>query len=305
MADKMDLSLDEMIQRERRARAASVESKGRPHTPLGPRGGFGKHRHGGSTIGKPPSPAPTGVNGRWVHDLHHKNNPLASRVTKSTPLPSSITPSVAKSLSNNRLFTALHGDANTTSPPTNHTRSTDIIPTPPAAGVDVGMSIRGAARQTSGFTIKGAAGPFVVRASNLAPGTTAEDVKTAMQPLGKIVSCIMLAASPTAMAEIVFEKKESADACVSQYNNQIADGRRLHVVLHPGPPIGRPSYLAKSSSPAVVVDHNAAREEADRQRRLVNQQYMNGGVIDGTYGFKAPVLYSDQLVAKRGRGFQG
>lgn len=172
-------------------------------------------RHGGSGIGKSPSPAPSSLNGRWTHDLHHKNNPMASRVTKkSTPLPSSITPSIAASLSNNRLFTALHG-----------TIAPAPTPTAPKNGVHAGLTIRGASRQAPGFSIKGAAGPFVVRASNLAPGTTAEDVKTAMLPLGKIISCIILTATPTVMAEIVFEKKDAVERCIEQYNNQIADGQ--------------------------------------------------------------------------------
>lgn len=46
----------------------------------------------------------------------------------------------------------------------------------------------------------------------------------AMLPLGKILSCIILAANPTVICEIVFEKKEAADQCISQYNNQLADG---------------------------------------------------------------------------------
>lgn len=64
----------------------------------------------------------------------------------------------------------------------------------------------------------------MVQASNFAPGTTAEDIKMAMLPLGKILSCIILAANPTVICEIVFEKKEAADQCISQYNNQLADG---------------------------------------------------------------------------------
>lgn len=155
------------------------------------------------------------MNGRWTHDLHHKNNPMASRVTKSTPLPSSITPSVAASLSKNRLFTALHGAIDSSQPTTG----------PKHGAADAGLSIRGASRQASGLSIKGAAGPFVVRVSNLAPGTTAEDVKAAMQPLGKIASCIILTANPTVMAEIVFEKKDAADQCIERYNNKIADGQ--------------------------------------------------------------------------------
>ena len=80
-------------------------------------------------------------------------------------------------------------------------------------------------------------------------------------------------------------------------------GRLLHLVLHDGPPIGKPQGGGRFSSP---VDINSAREEADRQRRLAHQQNMvTGGVVDGKFGFKEVPLYSDAMVTKRGRGFQG
>lgn len=191
--------------------------------------------HSGSGFGKPAS----ATDGRWHHDLHHKNNPLASRIQKpeirtkpsrgrsksptrniktpnKNPLMAAVTPAVAASLSGNRLFAALHGEVAVTPAQANtinvHTSSGSSI------------SFKGASRASTGLSIKGAAGPSVVRAQNFAPGTTAEDIKTALLPLGKISSCIILSASPTVMAEIVFEKKESADKCVNQYNNQIADG---------------------------------------------------------------------------------
>ncbi|KAI5794328.1 hypothetical protein DFH27DRAFT_129988 [Peziza echinospora] len=311
----MDISLDDMIQKERRAKAASADKSTRlNNVPTGPRGGIAKRQAvsgSGSGVRNTASPA-SNLNGRWAHDLHHKNNPLASRVTKNapknTPLPSSITPSVAASLSQNRLFTALHGVISSTPPPPSNTFRGGNN-----GGAGEGLRIRGAA---SGFSIKGTAGPFVVRASNFAPGTTAEDVKTAMLSLGKIVSCIILSANPTVMAEIVFEKKDAAERCIAQYNNQLADGRLLHLVLHDGPAIGKPpssissASSSKYSSPA-KSDLNAAREEADRQRRLAHQRnaaaigpVARGGVIDGTFGFKAPTLYSDSLVQRRGRGFQ-
>lgn len=161
----------------------------------------------GSGIGNA-APA-TGLNGKWTHDLHHQNNP--SRVSK---LPTTLSPAIARSLQNNRLFAALHG--------TPAGLSSDLIPSGPRNGPKPrGANIRG---QASGFSIKGSAGPFVVQASNFAPGTTAEDIKMAMLPLGKILSCIILAANPTVICEIVFEKKEAADQCILQYNNQLADG---------------------------------------------------------------------------------
>lgn len=280
--------------------------------PTGPKAGNTKH-YGGSGVGKTTAP----TEGRWAHDLHHKNNPLASRIHKpentkfsksgsrsksphtksNNPLSASITPSVAASLSGNRLFAALHGDIK-------------ITPAQ-AATMNVGqpsgtINIRGASRQGSGgLSIKGMAGPFVVRASNFAPGTTAEDIKTALMGLGKINSCIILSANPTVLAEIVFDKKEAADACVAKYNNQIADGRRIHLFLHDGPPIGKPPH----NTPTPLRDSSdmtAARAEADRVRRLANQQTaLSRHIVDGTQGFKAPMLYSDSLIQRRGRGFQG
>lgn len=160
----------------------------------------------------------------------------------------------------------------------------------------------------------------MVQASNFAPGTTAEDIKMAMLPLGKILSCIILSANPTVICEIVFEKKEAADQCILQYNNQLADGklfsslfislaklllltrkegRLLHLTLKPGPPVSRLMHHggAAPRPPPRQTDPNVAREEADRQRRLTNISYQ-----DGSYGVRPPPLYSDALV-QRGRGF--
>ena len=63
-----------------------------------------------------------------------------------------------------------------------------------------------------------------MQASNFAPGTTAEDIRHAMASIGKILSCIILTASPSVISEIVFEKRDAAAACIRQYNGQRADG---------------------------------------------------------------------------------
>lgn len=69
--------------------------------------------------------------------------------------------------------------------------------------------------------IRGLAGPYVVIASNFAPGTTSADIESAMIPVGgKMLSCKILAASPTVIAEMVFTDKAGADNVISTFNNQ-------------------------------------------------------------------------------------
>ncbi|KAG0637434.1 hypothetical protein HOY80DRAFT_267965 [Tuber brumale] len=314
------ISLDDMIARERRARASEVASAtlGKARTqangdillPNVHRGGAAGG--GGKRVGTSGNGMSGGAcsNEKWTHDLHRKVNPNASRVSK---LPTTLSPAVARSLQNNRLFAALHGTANTSIatfspiPASMNTPPTGLRGSNNGGGGD-GPNIRGASTMSpAGFSIRGSAGPFVVHATNFAPGTTAEDVKMAMRDLGRILSCIVLSPTPSVTCEIVFEKKEAADNCISQFHNQLADGRRLSLTLKEGPPISRlmqnqNSTLGNSSTrlnslSSSHTNPNAAREEADRQRRQANVSFQ-----DGSYGVRPPPLYSDALVQK-GRGF--
>lgn len=71
------------------------------------------------------------------------------------------------------------------------------------------------------INIRGAAGPYVVVASNFAPGTTAADIESAMIPrVGDVQSCRIITASPTVIAEIVFSEKHSAENVIQTFNNQ-------------------------------------------------------------------------------------
>ena len=71
------------------------------------------------------------------------------------------------------------------------------------------------------ISIRGAAGPYVVIASNFAPGTTAADIESAMVPNGReISSCRIITASPTVMAEMVFVEKQSAEQVIDMFNNK-------------------------------------------------------------------------------------
>ena len=72
----------------------------------------------------------------------------------------------------------------------------------------------------SGITIRGLAGPYVVMASNFAPGTTSADIESAMLPLGgEMQSCRIMSSSPTVIAEMVFVEKKGADAVIRTFNN--------------------------------------------------------------------------------------
>ena len=83
----------------------------------------------------------------------------------------------------------------------------------------------------SGITIRGLAGPYVVMASNFAPGTTSADIESAMVPIGgEMQSCRIMASSPTVIAEMVFVDKKGADAVIETFNNQKV--RTLQLFAH-------------------------------------------------------------------------
>ena len=141
------------------------------------------------------------IDDHWNHDLHKLNNPQASRVSQLPARSRS-----ARITRENRLYAALQSDS--------------VL-----NGTNDQISIRGASK---GITIRGAAGPFVVMASNFAPGTTASDIQATMEPHGgDIASCKLISAHPTVMAEIVFTDREGAENVIATFNNQKV---RCHVV---------------------------------------------------------------------------
>jgi hypothetical protein len=73
-----------------------------------------------------------------------------------------------------------------------------------------------------GITIRGAgSGSFVVIGSNFAPGTTAADIQSAIEPLsGQILSCWIVSQHPTVTAEITFADKWSAENAIANFHNQ-------------------------------------------------------------------------------------
>lgn len=57
--------------------------------------------------------------------------------------------------------------------------------------------------------------------SNFAPGTTAADIESAMEPIGgELQSCRIVTSTPTVIAEMVFTEKAGAENVIATFNNQ-------------------------------------------------------------------------------------
>ena len=80
------------------------------------------------------------------------------------------------------------------------------------------LTVRGS---SNGMSIRGAAGPFTVIATNFAPGTTASDIEASMAPVGgEIVYCGLVSTHPTIVAEIDFLEKSGAENIIATFDNQ-------------------------------------------------------------------------------------
>ncbi|PMD43652.1 hypothetical protein L207DRAFT_542824 [Hyaloscypha variabilis F] len=296
------------------AAAASTRKTG-PAPSLASRIGGGIAKRTVSNSARParasPKPNAGNVDAEWTHDLHALNNPAADKVAQLPPRG----PRAGRGNRNDRLYSALNGSAS--SPALNNQ-----------------FNIVGSAKTTAGMSIRGLAGPYIVIAKNLALGTTAADIESAMTPVGGVVlGCRLIAERPKVIAELIFESKEGADNVVETFNNQNADGNILNVYHKAGPVPPRAKLLAAQSTPAERsvtptgprADANTDRSEDTRSgygsrsdrtppRR---QGYDNrDDVIDGSYGFdgdrmdtddrndggRGRGLYSDNLIGNRGRG---
>lgn len=95
------------------------------------------------------------------------------------------------------------------------------------AAVQSDSILNGASKQATvrapgnGYSIRGLAGPYVVHGSNFAPGTTAADIESAMEPIGgELQSCRIVTSTPTVIAEMVFTDKAGAENVIATFNNQ-------------------------------------------------------------------------------------
>jgi hypothetical protein len=140
-------------------------------------------------------PAAGDVEKEWTHDLHELDNP-------STQSPRGRKPTRTAE----RLYASVNGSASSPS------LSAQFNVLPP--------------KSLKAISIKGLAGPYIVMAKNFAQGTTAEDIESAMTPVGGVcLSCRIVTERPTVIAEIIFESKDGADNVVSTFNNQNASTR--------------------------------------------------------------------------------
>jgi len=102
------------------------------------------------------------------------------------------------------------------------------------SGVASRLSIKGVAGvKQSEFSFKGEGGPATIIISNLAPGTSANDIKTVFMAFGDISTVEMkeerhFRGAPVTV-ELTFESKASALAAINKYNTAIVDGRVLKV----------------------------------------------------------------------------
>lgn len=61
----------------------------------------------------------------------------------------------------------------------------------------------------------------MVVGSNFAPGTTAADIQSALEPVsGPMLSCRVIAQRPTVTAEFAFAEKWTAENVVANFHNQ-------------------------------------------------------------------------------------
>ncbi|KAL4880744.1 hypothetical protein BJY04DRAFT_190739 [Aspergillus karnatakaensis] len=136
-----------------------------------------------------------------------------------------------------------------------------------------------------GINIKGASSaPFVVVGSNFAPGTTAADIQSAIEPVsGKILTCWVTSHNPTVTAEITFAEKTAAEKAVANFHNQRADGRLLSLQLSSSAASANTSRDVFDRPPPTGPSFNNQREQADRARR--SQRTAEPAVQDGRFGF--------------------
>ncbi|QSS62642.1 hypothetical protein I7I51_02381 [Histoplasma capsulatum] len=136
-----------------------------------------------------------------------------------------------------------------------------------------------------GISIKGSAsGPCVVLGSNFAPGTTAADIESALEPVrGAMLSCRIVSTHPEVTAEMIFEERSHAESVVARFDNQKADGRILHLRIKPEPLPAQILSEARLRHRRSHSNFDSLREQADRERREL--RHADPHVQDGRYGF--------------------
>ncbi|KIW92214.1 uncharacterized protein Z519_07198 [Cladophialophora bantiana CBS 173.52] len=229
---------------------------------------------------------------------------LASRITKRSS-------SVASTgSSRNNLFSTLSRPSSATPQNARSSRLASALESSQANIISSQQKPRG-----PGLSIKGKAGPFVVEASNFAPGTTAADIESALQGetvdengVSGMLSCRLVKTSPVVVAELVFTEKQMAEQIISTYHNQKADGRILRLSLKrtgPGSISTSQSNQPDTSSAPEAVEpepqpqpsNESTMEDVEMEtegvashdnRRSREPRNAEADVQDGRYGFEEP-----------------
>ncbi|KAF1348827.1 hypothetical protein BDV97DRAFT_370061 [Delphinella strobiligena] len=228
---KVALSFDEMIQRDRKKRKAEELAQqifGRNRTPNTQNGGNKK------TVNKQ-SPAGGSLASR-VGVAKTPSQPRASSLSNNRRQSDNLN---ANASQNNRNRKRPFRDATRNSPPQSESRARVVQ--------NVAQQFKQQERQRDGqqgaafngteINIRGAAGPYCVVASNFAPGTTAADIESVMAPIGgAMLGCKLISSNPTVIVEMVFTERSGADNVIAMFNNKKADGRILYVYMKEGGP---------------------------------------------------------------------
>lgn len=136
------------------------------------------------------------------------------------------------------------------------------------------------------MTIKGASGPFIVVGRNFAPGTTAADIQSALEPItGPMISCQIVASQPSVVAEFAYAEKTAAELVVANFHNQRADGRLLTMTL-------------KSARATTHQDpFTALRAQADQERLRARRGPGHvHDLLSEDQGDSQTGLYSDEMM---------
>ncbi|KAG9304750.1 hypothetical protein G9A89_003924 [Geosiphon pyriformis] len=159
-------------------------------------------RHKANPYPKPKTLKAGNSNGVWRHDLYKTVNP-GSSAKRTNPILTS--PNGGLSIQQ-RLGTN--------------------------SGIVSRMSIKGVGGLKQEFSFKGEGGPATIQITNVAPGTTANDIKTAFMDFGDILTLDMKPNKNNRVpisAELTYESKASAHAAIKKYNTALVDGRVLKV----------------------------------------------------------------------------
>ncbi|KAK5118072.1 hypothetical protein LTR62_004118 [Meristemomyces frigidus] len=115
------------------------------------------------------------------------------------------------------------------------TTATTFSSDPPSKVKSNGHTQRDIIDNGNGLSIRGAAGgPYIVRAHNFAPGTTAADIESVMQNVGGQMNYCKLVSAPLApgvVAEMSFVDRSGADDVIRTFDGKKADGRVLYVTM--------------------------------------------------------------------------